>query len=173
MIDNDENQESLTVSSFAVAETPTSKPQWDIDKARAAIQSTRERRVGRLPFDEQCAIFAFAYDGMANRYLAAAFHVSTATVAYITGCLLEDPNPTRLAYEPGQDADLEMPRAVPHDHNARRNPNRKRRYWRVAEEFTALGEREFAARYLTPERYRMVRSARRAAILAKGRVPME
>jgi hypothetical protein len=149
------------------------KREWTVDLARELLDRLREGPPRRLPFETQCAIFAFAYSGTPNRYLVRAFQVSAATVSNITGCLDTDPEPRRYEYGEDQNADLEMPRLVPHDHNGRRKVNRKRRYETVARQFEALGEEAFIKRYLTRDHYKMVADARREMILEKGRAPLE
>jgi hypothetical protein len=159
---------------------PQPKVEWNVDLAREAIRKCREGDPRRLPFETQCAIFAFAYDGMPNRILARAFDVSQTTVSNITGCLERDPNPWRLEYATGPKADgtfhnpdLEPPVRVPDNHNGRRNPNRSKRYDQVRREFEALGETAFYQKYLTKEAYRMVAAARREIIAEKGRVAID
>ncbi len=152
------------------------KAEWSVDLALEACRKLYEPPAHRLTFAERCEILAFAYNGTPNRYLVSVFGVSPATIANISGCLKYDPNPTRLQYIPDphperreikNPTDLDRPRLVPHDHNARRNPNRSERYEDVRREFEALGEKEFAHRYVTADAYRRIAAARREEIAAK------
>ena len=146
---------------------------FSVEEARERMQSLRESVRGKLPFETQCAIFAFAYDRVPNRIIARAFEVSKATVSHITGCLDAAPESYRYEYAPGQNADVEMPHKIPYNHNARRRPNRKKQYERVAREFEALGEEEFYKRYMTAKATNKIIRARRELIVEGGRIPVE
>ena len=159
-------------------EKPESQPKaaWDVDLALEACRKLYEPPSPRLSFAERCEVLAFAYNGTPNRYLVQVFGVSSATIANISGCLKYDPNPTRLQYvrDPHPErrpidnpTDLDRPRLVPHDHNARRNPNRSERYEDVRREFEALGSEDFARRYVTVDNYRRIAEARRDEIAAR------
>jgi hypothetical protein len=196
--DDEESRNNITGDGYGVSEKdgrrenipiassqpiPQPKAEWNVDLAREAIRKCREGDPRRLPFETQCAIFAFAYDGMPNRILARAFDVSQTTVSNITGCLERDPNPYRREYKIGsyetfegtkwRNPDIEQPVTVPDDHNARRNSNRSKRYDQVRREFEVLGETAFYQKYLTKECYRMVAAARREIITEKGRVAID
>ena len=152
------------------------KDAFDVDRALEACRKLYEPPSHRLSFAERCEVLAFAYNGTPNRYLVQAFGVSSATIANISGCLKNDPNPTRLQYVPDphperrdrrNPTDLDRPRLVAHDHNARRNPNRSERYEDVRREFEALGPEDFSRRYVTVDNYRRIAAARRDDVAAK------
>jgi hypothetical protein len=116
----------------------------------------------KLKFSTQCAAFAAAYAGVQSNVIGLAFGISPQTVSYISGCLERDPEPYRYPIAKENDDDATRPsRPEPHDHNARRNPNRYRRYEAVAREFEALGSVEFTNRYMTPHNLEKIKSARR------------
>ena len=152
------------------------KREWSPELARELIGKIREPKSHTLSFPERCELFAYAYSGTPNRFLSQAFRVSQTTVSYITGCLEIDPDPYRLQYVPDphperrkedNPTDLDPPRRVPHDHNDRRNANRRQRYEDVRREFEALGETEFCARYMTKEIYNRIAAARREEVAAR------
>ena len=116
----------------------------------------------KLKFSTQCAAFAAAYAGIQSNVIGLAFGISPQTVSYISGCLERDPEPYRYPIAKENDPEVTRPpRPEPHDHNARRNPNRYRRYEAVAREFEVLGSVEFTARYMTPENLAKISGARR------------
>ena len=102
------------------------------------------------------------YAGVRSNVIGLAFKVSPQTVSYISGCLEHDPEPYRYPVAKENDRDVTSQlHPEPHDHNARRNPNRYRRYEAVAREFEALGSIEFTNRYMTPENITKIGDARR------------
>lgn len=169
---NVNGSDSVNGSPFVNTSDPQPKREWSVEGARKWSRHYQENAPRRLPFETQCAIFAFAYDGVPNRYLARAFDVSPATVSNIAGCLEQAPDRWRYKVDKKMDVTTDEREPLP-DFNRRRDPSRARRYENIAREFEALGEAEFYVRYLTKDHHKMVAAARREFILEKGRVPLE
>ena len=110
----------------------------------------------KLTFTEQCGAFAALYAGVRNQVVARAFGVSLQCASKISGCLEYDPEPYRVEYAAGQNADLEMPQKVLRDHNRNRSPARHRHYETVAREFEALGVEEFNRRYYNERTHKRI-----------------
>ena len=131
-------------------ETPTT--------AEMLAEALEGEKIGarKLTFTEQCGAFAALYAGVRNQVVARAFGVSLQCASKISGCLEYDPDPYRVEYADGQNADLEMPQKVLRDHNRNRSPARHRHYETVAREFEALGVEEFNRRYYNERTHKRI-----------------
>ena len=151
---------------------PSFDPMLALERIRRA---NRGAKIRKLSFAEQCGAFAALYGGARNAVVAKAFGISAITASYLGGCLENDPSRTRRSIKWTGEGDGEIIQ-TPCDHNAHRDPERRRRYEDVGREFEALGEEEFVRRYLTPAVYARVQkahnefaAARRAAAQEKDR----
>jgi hypothetical protein len=113
------------------------------ESAVRELAGAHHERTGRkLSFSDQCALFYAVMNRIPPRTVAKTFAVTMTTVSLIGGCLARDPRPRTV--EMGDGSTWRN-----RDMNANRNPNRVKRYRRVANEFERLGEEEFARRYYT------------------------
>ena len=159
------------------SQTPSARPPIAPMEAMERIRNANRGggAFRKLSFAERCGAFAALYAGARNAVVAKAFGLNPVTVSYLNGCLQQDPNPTRRTTKWTGEGDGEIVE-TPDDHNAHRDPRRRRRYEDVGMEFEALGEEEFASRYMTPSVYARIQKAhnehkaeRRAAAQEKDR----
>ena len=145
--------------------------EWNVEEALARLRAISTNGGRKLSFHDQCAAFAAMYGGAAEIDVARAFDISMTTASNISGCLEQDPTPWRrdLVYDREQNTVVEVP--ISRDHDRTRNPNRSRRYERVAREFEALGEAEFNRRYLSKDVFNRIAAAHNERRAGRPRNP--